>query len=264
MRHTFATIVSACVCVSASVAMTSPCWASPALAKAKPRVALTFPVAGAEAGTVIAYSWTATHVRAGRLLVQRPEGTGHIWRTVAVLKGSKGSGTLPPLVLGVYQYRIVNLASHSRVLAQQQYQLRVFGQVAFATLLNNPGGGVYTSATSAFPWVIRATWYYTETGRSGTVFSVPATNTCRTVHVEFADQMYASSVANPTVTISVVQQSSDPVITTVPANIGGTVDAAVVPGQPWSVVLTSNVANNGNLYFNGYADCYSATPAVSL
>jgi len=203
------------------------------------------------------------HVRAGRLLVQRPEGTGHAWRTIAVLRGSKGSGTLPPLMLGVYQYRIVNLAAHNRALAQQQDQLRVFGQVAFATLLNNPGGGVYTSSTSAFPWVVRATWYETEIGRSDTVFGISTTNTCRTAHVKFADQMYASSVPNPTVTISVVQQSSDPVSTTVPANTGGTVDAPVVPGQPWSVVLTSNVANNGNLYFNGYADCYSATPAVS-
>jgi hypothetical protein len=200
---------------------------------------------------------------AGRLLIQRPEGTGHVWRTIAVLKGSRGSGSLPALSLGVYQFRIVNLASHSRVLAQRQYQLRVFGQVTFATLLGNPGGGVYTSATSAFPWVVRGTWYETETGRSSEVFSIPTTNTCRTAHVEFADQMYASSVPNPTVTISVVQQSSDPVSTTVPADIGGTVDATVVPGQPWSVVLTSTVANNGNLYFNGYADCYSAIPAVS-
>jgi hypothetical protein len=166
------------------------------------------------------------------------------------------------LGLGVYQYRIVNLAPHNRVLVQQQHQLRVFGQVAFATLLNNPGGGVYTSSTSAFPWVARATWYETEIGRSGTVFSISTTNTCRAAHVEFADQMYASKVPNPTVTISVVQQSSDPVSTTVPANMGGIVDAAVVPGQPWSVVLTSNVANNGNLYFNGHADCYSAIPAV--
>jgi hypothetical protein len=166
------------------------------------------------------------------------------------------------LALGVYQYRIVNLAAHNRVLAQQQRQLRVFGQVAFATLLGNPGGGVYTSATSAFPWVVRASWYETEIGRSGTVFGIATTNACRIVHVEFADQMYASKVPNPTVTISVVQQSSDPVSATVPANIGGTVDADVIPGQPWSVVLTSNVANNGNLYFNGYADCYSATPAV--
>jgi hypothetical protein len=166
------------------------------------------------------------------------------------------------LALGVYQYRIVNLAAHNRVLAQQQHQLRVFGQVAFATLLNNPSGGVYTSSTSAFPWVVMANWYETEVGRSNTVFGIPTTNTCRDAHVEFADQMYTSSVPNPTVTISVVQQSSDPVSTTVPANAGGTVDAAVVPGQPWSVVLTSNIANNGSLYFNGYADCYSSIPAV--
>jgi len=208
------------------------------------------------------HTWIATNIRTGRLLVQRSEGTGHVWRTIAVLKGSTGSGTLPPLALGVYQYRLVNLAAHNRVLAQQQRQLRVFGQVAFATLLNNPGGGVYTSSTSAFPWVVMTSWYETEVGRSNTAFGIPTANTCRAAHVEFADQMYTSSVPNPTVTISVVQQSSDPVSTTVPANTGGTVNAAVVPGQPWSVVLTSNVANNGSLYFNGYADCYSSIPAV--
>jgi hypothetical protein len=101
------------------------------------------------------------------------------------LKGSTGSGIVPPLVLGVYQYRIVDLAAHNRVLAQQQQQLRVFGQVAFATLLGNPGGGVYTSSSSAFPWVVRATWYEAEVGRSGTVFGIPTTNACRSAHVEY-------------------------------------------------------------------------------
>jgi hypothetical protein len=256
----FSIIVAACCAV---LAVASLCWTSAALAKAKPHTTLTLPAAGAEAGAKVAYSWTATHVHGGRLLVQRPEGTGHVWRTIAVLKGSRGSGSLPALSLGVYQFRIVNVASRNQVLAQQQHQLRVFGQVTFATLLGNPSGGVYTSATSAFPWVVMGDWFENETGRSSEAFSIPATNTCRTVHVEFTDHIYASSVPNPTVTISVVQQSSDPVSTTVPPNIGGTVDATVVPGQPWSVVLTSTVANNGNLYFNGYADCYSAVPAVS-
>jgi hypothetical protein len=263
MRRALVNVVSVCCSVLTSVTLASLCWASPALAKAKPHLTLTLPGTGADAGTAVVYSWTATHVHAGRLLVQRPEGTGHVWRTIAALKGSKGSGSLPALSLGIYQFRIVNLASHNRVLAQQLYQLRVFGPVPFATLLGNPGGGVYTSSTSAFPWVVRGTWYETEIGRTNEVFSIPTANTCRTVHVEFADQMYASKVPNPTVTISVVQQSSDPVSTTVPANIGGTVDAAVVPSQPWSVVLTSTVANNGNLYFNGHADCYSGTPVIS-
>jgi hypothetical protein len=230
---------------------------APATASARPRVALAISSA-VNAGSPTSFTWTAQRVRGSLLAVQRAEGTAAAWRTVIRLgAGSSGSGVLPALPIGRYHLRLVEVAAHSRVLAAQVKTIEAFGNVSFAALFHEQGG-VYATPLGTFPYAL---WHYN--GEVNYTVMTVASNTCRSVHVEFipgGSDDPAEELASQHGTLSVVQQSADPVSSTVPGDSKGTVDTQVIPGQSWAI----NVAQvDGNLLFtwfiNGSAECFSTS-----
>jgi hypothetical protein len=212
------------------------------------------------AGTPTAFSWTAHRAPRSSVVIQRQEGTSHAWRTVLTLgRASAGSATLPALGIGQYHIRIANLDRHGRVLAARQVTVSAFGDVPFSQLFGGQGG-VETTKQITFPYAL---WYYNgETNY--TAFTV-AGNTCRSVHLEFVPDAGASGEYQHA-TATIVQQSSDPIATTVSANSKGIVDASVIPGQSWAVNLaqvpTGHLENLITWYLNGTANCYTTTLSI--
>jgi hypothetical protein len=223
------------------------------VASAKPRVSLTLPsTSNAGVSTPFSYA-TRGLAAASRVVLQRQQGTGRIWRTAVKLKRTKaGSASLRGLPLGRYQLRIAVLGSRNKVLAQRRRQLSVFGDVSFSKLFSSTGG-VYTTPTGTFPY---AMGFYA----SDTAFTV-TTNPCRSVHIVFVAGPPGAGedaqVATQTAIATLVQQSADPRSTTAAGNSVGTLDARIVPGQSWGLRLAQQ---GGTLlfrwYVNGMASCY--------
>jgi hypothetical protein len=233
-----------------------------ALAKPRPVVSLAF--TNASAGAPISFSWSARRLGHGtHLALQRPVGTARVWKNVMRLNGRSGSGQLPGQPLGTYRYRVAALRGRW-VLAQQVASVSVFGQVPFSVLFReSSNGGVYATPSTSFPYVRYA---LLGTEESFTAFSV-SKNHCSAVHIGFVPGEYVwSTVEMPrytasTGTITVTQQSRDPVSSTVPFNGTGSVDVELVPGQTWSVLASDHgEANFLHIYYNGYAICDSAEP----
>lgn len=239
-----------------------------AQAKLKPSVSWSVPGAINEQ-VAIPFSWSSRHLgKKYKLVVQRPVGTSHTWKTMKRLTSRRGSGQLPGLPLGKYRYRVAALRG-GRVLAQQAAGVGVFGSVPFSMLLRDGylttghlESGVYATKSSSFPYVGGA--YVGDHGRPNTVFSV-SHNNCSTVHVGFVlgetpgeGYSYPSSVFG---VISLVQQSRDPVAAEVPLDGIGSVDAELVLGQTWSLLVEENdrdgIPAGPTVYFNGYAICDS-------
>ncbi len=236
---------------------------------AHPQVTWTLP-SGVSEGQTIPFSWKATgHLgRNYRLVVQRPVGTAHTWRTMLRLRTRKGSAELPGQKLGTYRFRLAVLRGH-RTLAQRVAGIGVFGQVPFSALLHDGylttghlENGVYATPSTSFPYVGGA--YVGDHGRPNTVFSVNH-NRCSAVHVGFVlgetpgeGYSYPASIYG---VVSLVQQSRDPVASEVPLNGIGSVDAELVPGQTWSLLVEENnrngISGGPTVYFNGYAICDS-------
>ncbi|HET7060197.1 MAG TPA: hypothetical protein VFH99_02680 [Candidatus Saccharimonadales bacterium] len=221
-------------------------------------------------GQTIPFTWKATgHLGPNyRLVVQRPVGTAHTWKTMLRLKTRKGSAELPGQKLGTYRFRLAALRGHL-VLAQKVLGIDAFGQVPFSVLLRNGylttghlENGVYATPSSSFPYVGGA--YVGDHGRPNTVFSVNH-NRCSAVHVGFVlgetpgeGYSYPASIYG---VVTLVQQSRDPVASEVPFNGIGSVDAELVPGQTWSLLVEENnregKLGSPTVYFNGYAICDS-------
>lgn len=193
-------------------------------------------------------------------MIQRQEGTAHVWRTVLRLGGgSGGSGTLPALGIGRYRLRIANLGRRARMLAQQEVRVAAFGTVSFSTLFGR-STRAYTTALGTFPYVFQ--YYNGEVDY--TAFTVAA-NTCQSVHLEFIPGLLDESQEIPEQhgTATIVQESADPVGMTISEGSKGVVDARVIPGQSWAVnVAQIERRNNDRLfawYINGSASCDSTS-----
>jgi hypothetical protein len=242
-------------------------------ASAKPRATVSWnlPPAVSE-GVSIPFTWGVRHLgRHYRLVVQRPFGTAHVWKSIMRLPARSGSAELPGLRLGVRWFRIAAFRG-KQLLAQEVSHVGVFGVVPFSVLLRNGNlttghleSGVYATASSSFPYIGGA--YAGDHGRPNTIFSVNH-NRCSGVHVDFVigespgeEYSYPGSVYG---VVSVVQQSRDPVASEAPLNGIGSVDAGLVPGQAWSLLVEEN-NRDGRLgaptvYFNGYAICDNREP----
>jgi hypothetical protein len=226
-----------------------------AAAKPKPTVAWTPPRA-VNAKAPIPFSWSARHLgRNYRLVIQRPVGTAHTWQTMMKLPTNSGSAQLPGVPLGRYRYRIAALRGH-RLLAQQVAAIVVFGEVPFSVLLGERASeGVFNTTTTAFPYVAD------YGSRQGAVLSVRH-NRCTFVHIGFLaaypglPSYYDKSTFSATLTV--VQESRDPVSATVPYEGIGSVDAELVPGQTWGINVSSISDDFETFtYINGYAVCDS-------
>lgn len=231
--------------------------ASVSVAQAKPSLTLTLP-AQADAGTPASFSWTATRaVSRGTLVVQRQVGTARVWRTIRKLSGKSGSGTLPPLALGSYQWRIANIGPGPRrkLAAERRRTLRVFGKVPLATLI---GGGLTTKTlslpTTTFPYVLELKSY-------GGV-EMPLTSTrsvCRSLHLDLAGGDAGEGASG---TVTLVQETDDPKAATVPRLAMATLGSPLALDRSWSVRVVQDQAGGGSIamsfYFNGFASCYSS------
>jgi hypothetical protein len=253
--------------VSLSVLM-----ANTSLALAKPHVSFTLPTT-ASAGVATPFSYATNGLTPGnRVVLQRQQGTARVWRTVAALASIKaGSSALPALPLGIYSVRVAAIAHHGKVVAEQRRSIKVFGEVPFTQLFsldsehhsavqdgaNQPG--VYTTPTRTFNYAFAS---YANTEAAATILTV-GNNTCRSVHIDFVPGVQGSEsepiFQSASATVSVVQQSLDPVASTAAFNAFGALDATLVPGQSWSVT-TLGIKESIRLYLNGSAICYSGSP----
>jgi len=213
-----------------------------------PRLSWTLPHTANE-GQRIAFSWNAAgHLgRRHRLVVQRQVGTARSWKSVLRLRGRSGSTELSGLPLGRYRLRLADLVWRGRVLAKQVSGLGVFGQVPFTTLFGTPRTRVYTTKTVTFSYV-----------RSFESYENPAftveDNHCRSVHIAFVS---GAGYGGKSSSMTLVQESRDPVSVTTETDELASLDAELVPGQSWSV----NLATPGSesvFYVNGYAVCSSS------
>jgi hypothetical protein len=221
---------------------------APGIATAAP--ALTFtPDTDADAGKPIAASWSSRRVPAhARLVIQRRQGTGGVWRTSKVLRTAGGSTTLGPLPLGRYQIRLAALGARSRVLAQRAKTVRVYGVVPFAKLF---GQETKTITTPTFTFE-----YALQPGGLSTGPSYPevgVTNPCRRVHADFVPTGEAPSTG----ILKLLQATRDPVVFETPVETRGAVDGPVVPGKSWSLYSMRGAGSSIQMYINGFAECYS-------
>ncbi len=226
------------------------------VAHASPTLSLSL-VAG-EAGVPTTVQYGSRGVRPGqRVALQRRVGTGRVWRTVASLAHNRaGMVSIPALPLGSYSLRIAVLRG-SRVTSQHGARLLVFGTVPLSRLVNQGEVGVYTLPDSTFRYVIKN--YGASDGGPGTLLTSKK-SPCRSVHFEFVPGTESGSenLHGETGSAAVVQESLDPVKTTVAGQTVGTVDATVIPGQSWSLNVESNGGNRLlTWYVNGSASCYS-------
>jgi hypothetical protein len=215
-------------------------WGSPA-------VSLSVPVGTAGVPTQLQY--TASGVRpAQQLVIQRQEGSGKFWRTIVRLPHrASGSATLPSLPLGEYGVRIAVLGRQGVILRQRASRLLVFGEVSLGDLLDTQGGGVDTLPTSTFRYEI-SHW-------AGGVAITEEKNYCRSVHIELVPEQTKEG-PEEVGTMTVVQESLDPVKVTVPGQTLGNLEAPLVPGQSWSLTLEEKGNWIIDFRMSGDASCY--------
>lgn len=239
-------------------------------ARARPSIHLGLPTQ-ATAGTPTPFSWSASGVpHHGSLVVQRTVGTANHWRTIAHLRTLGGSGKLPPLSLGRYNLRLAAVSSDGRLLGLQARKLFVFGEVPFSTLITGsiyapvgPGGhvgaGTLATATGTFSYVFKVSSY------PGAIVVSKANSECRSVHVEFLGPAGSGGGEVTGLTLTIVQEATDPVSVSAPLGTVATLDALLTPGQSWALNAGSQPqgARTIYLYLDGYAVCSGTTPIVN-
>lgn len=243
--------------------------ASASLASARTTVSLNIP-ATTDAATATHFTYATHGVPApDRVVLQRQEGTARTWRTVVGLHRSRAaSGTLPALPLGRYRVRIAIVTPRRRVLAERQKTLQVFGDVPFSKLFATSdrglGSGVYATAGSTFPFVMG----FYDGAVNFTAFTV-ASNPCRSVHLTFvtAPPGQGEDLSRQQGTVTLVQQSADPITTTSTGGDVGALDATVRPSQTWAVNLAQVPGGGSDFlftwYLNGSASCDATTLTAS-
>jgi hypothetical protein len=235
---------------------------TPAMAAVKPSVTLALP-ARADAGAPIPYSFTAAKVRSrDKLVIQRQTGTAKVYRNVTVLvHAPSGSGSLPALALGNYRYRIAVLRKvhrKTKLVASRSAKVAVFGEIALSRLLNGPDG-TYTTPSRTFPYVERVV----ATRVTGdTVLTVDAgDNHCRSIHFDFVPERYSSSDPNDPITLTVVQQSADPISASARPDEFGALDVPLEPGESWSLQTSvTREEQSVEVDLNGSASCDRVAP----
>lgn len=235
----------------------------------------------ADAGASIPFTYGAAGVpRPSRLVMQRQEGSGRVWRTIIRAQpASSSSGQLPALPLGVYRVRLAAFSARGKLLAQRQATLRVFGTVALRTLLAGFRGstatpygseGAYPTATTTFAYVLGLAEYETFSTTHTDPPPVEGTrNHCRSIHIDFlpgaVDGANTSHYAGFVGTFTIVQEVLGPVAASAPYETVGHIDATLEPGRSWAIKLGDESVGTGpsdtyGFFINGSASCDSAAP----
>ncbi len=156
---------------------------------------------------------------------------------------------MPRLPLGAYNLRIAAVGAHRHVVSYQRHSLHVYGQVPFSTL---------TGSTSSVFNAPSHTFRYVLSGAAGDVPFTAKANPCRSVHVDYIGDFRGDPSVYKPATVTILQESLDPVSTSVGADTIGAVDARLVPGKAWSVQLGHEETSSPDIYANGTASCYRA------
>jgi hypothetical protein len=229
------------VLVAAAVLGALDVFCGSAAAATRPHIVWRLPSTG-NAGAATPFTYSVTGASKGStIVVQRQEGTGQVWKTIATLRGRAGSGSLPSFAIGRFTPRLAVLGrpSHHQtsVLASATRSIAVFGTVPFSSLLKGFDGytsdGVQVTATGAFTYVFDPGEGTNLTG----ALAIGPKNPCRQITVQFLSVVDDSGP--DLTTAQIVQQSADPVSASVQLNSVGTVTANVVPGQSWGLNLQS-------------------------
>jgi hypothetical protein len=248
-----------------------------AMAKQETKVTLKLP-ASATAGAATPFAYTTNAVPKGaKVVVQRPEGTGHIWRTIADLQIGPHRASVPALPIGVYTLRLAVLAkrkvTHKNktsvetvVTAQAVQRLAVFGEVSLSTLLSKVAEpGDFTTPTSVFPFI-----FSTYDGRVNYTALQISNNPCRAINLQWVIGGPQPDEIDPSQSgaVTLVQESADPVsASSAMGAIAALPVTTLVPGQPWSIRVGQEGPSGGFLftwYFNGSANCDSTTLSADV
>jgi len=232
---------------------------SAASAHAAANLALTLP-ADVDAGAPISGSFTASGLPkggGGKVVLQRQMGTKNVWKTVAALSGAGGPVNTAGVPMGVQKFRVAYLRGHRKPVASRTSVVRAYSTIPLGDFATN-GTGVLTQPTSTFSYI----GLESDSDGVPNVWKTVTNNTCRSVHLDIAvSKVSQYAVAGTTAVVSVLQESADPVSTSVINGGDGVLDAALVPGQSWSVTVAATNNNNGQTaayaYFNGTASCYA-------
>jgi hypothetical protein len=139
----------------------------------------------------------------------------------------------------------------------------VFGREALTSLLLDGSGGTYTTPTGIFAYAYEVG----ESFRQTNVVDLKEPSRCKTVTLdfmpgtEFADSDPSNEgLFSYTGTVTIVQESADPVSQTQPFDHEGSITANVIPGEAWAVNIAQANTDGSNqnglgFYFNGSAIC---------
>lgn len=213
-------------------------------------VAIRLP-ATATSGSPIPFTWSAS--TPGAVVVQKPEGTSHVWRTIPRLSGHSGTNALPPLQIGTYHMRIAAIGGR-RTYAESRVLLRVYGQVPFTTLFHRNSVQTVTTPNNTFDYIV-------QPGLEDTPPLTVSNNDCISLHIEWDTHIlgYRPRQITPELqaTLSLVQEAREPQSVTATYETISTLDATV-EGKSWSLeAKNSNTAWDLAGYVNGYGVCDS-------
>lgn len=254
-----------CVCTATVLAFLG--CVSTADAKARPRVSLTIPEE-ISTGNSFTGQWRSSHVpRGARLYIQKPVGTGSVWKSVThALTGTAGSATVPAYSsLGVYRLRIA-VIQRGKVLASQEQRPKVFATVPLSSLLGNLPVSTVSVPAAAFPYVLRGSVSVSMDGEGSHAGVISDSHSsCDVVRLEFVAQAFEPlSPAEQklgTASASIVQQSAEPAAVSAPVEDVGAVETHVALRQSWAVnIKLSDFGSDivyGIVFVNGSAHCDS-------
>lgn len=209
-----------------------------------------------DAGKRAAFTYMATGVR-GRLVLQRPKGTGKVWSTVQTLKPRrKGKGTLPALQEGDYSYRLAVIRSGRVRQTSDDRRSLVFTDVALGDAL--VGEQVFQGPTGPFA--------YADDGRGtfpefSTIFRISVgESNCRSIRLTWLSSKYEAPPASGTATLRVLTRRNDPQSATAGPESVGTLNARLDVDEPWSIEYRSaNPGGDSTVFLNGTVSCYTST-----
>jgi len=246
-------LIAAMLGVTVGVANAEP--AALASTRTHAKLALSFTPNRIEQGSSVHARYSAAGLPVGASLVLQYEvGTAQVWRTVRKLKARSGLAYAPPVPQGRYIYRLLALVGRKFYAQSPWRYLFSYGPVSFLYLCQNYSTawcqpGTTTVGTTVFNYALDV--YPSTYPDYAPIITMPNTS-CRSITVSMSEDS-----GNPTGTVydSVLQASALPQYGQSDSNGDLTTDTFTLNGSAWSLEVA--VANGGDMFVNGTADCYS-------
>jgi hypothetical protein len=242
----------------------------PAFAAQHPSVSWAIPTPRIDAGSRPFATFIVRMPRHDHAVLQKRVGTGHVWRSVAVLHprhGGNGNASAPSVAQGAHFYRIVVVGKKHRVVARSRtIEVFAYANVALATIT---GKGTQIVNVNGQPFTYDVGVFATET--NGGVADTPAYNrlvampraTCRSITLTLAAPTPNAGESGGTVAVSVVQENSDPATIQLTGNQIAPFTATLT-GAAWELHASSLVPDSGpygphelDIAANGTLSCYT-------